>query len=191
MAKVIKTEIELNETTKAIVSNIANVGKEIQNHLVDLMISISATRNTAPAERFLSGVMLLSANKDGSKPKMQSIVRATAIKFWLETYGFCSYGKSKKTGKFGMQLNGKGTNGLDTMTQDQLGEHFKIAAKAIWNKITPEKAFMVFDLDARLTATLKAAKEALEATDMPEGKTHKVNADRLAKLEELVKAIAA
>ena len=163
-------------------NSVRSIGKEIHTHLCDIMKFIAspeANGDVSTATHFLT---LLMNEKEGES---RSIVRADAVKNWLEAYAFCKWGKDK-SGKAAFKLNRKA---LDSVISDKdaLRVHFKEAAGNPWNVFTKAKPFTFFDLDAAIAALVKRAENApdIPAELVEAGKSHKIPADKLAALKAL------
>lgn len=173
-AKTIRARsIEINKAARTL-------GKDIQSHIVTIarhILSEESNGDTSLATHF---VTLLNEKREGQS---NSIVRSTAVKNWFETFAACTWGKTKD-GKEGFKLNKKMRDHLLANSSD-MKEHMTSAIRTKWNELTPEKPFQVFDLDAAIAALVKRAEEKAQE-ETPEGKHHKISAEKL----ELLKSLA-
>lgn len=152
MAKKI-TAKDIREESKAIHANVRGVSKAIHTHLMRIARHVFDHGDVTEATFFIKPLMAI----DKKTGEMNSTVRVTAIKDWLETFGMCKW--NSKEDQF--KINSKMRNALHA-DNDEYREHFKQAAKTPWNKLTAEKKFNGFDLEAALKAVLTRASEAEE-----------------------------
>lgn len=179
MAKAIATT-DLKARSIELATSARQLGKDIHTHLMAIarhIASPEANGDVSLATHFVT--LLMMKDKEGES---RAVVRADAVKNWLEAFAFCQWGKTKD-GKEGFKLS---RTRLDEITAD----HFKVAASNPWNVYTKAKPFQIFDLDAAMKALLKRAKEKAEE-QTPEGVKHKIDVDHLAKLEAMIKEIGA
>lgn len=168
--------VELSNSVKAI-------GVEIHNHLCDIMKDIAKNRNTGVAAHFLS--LLVANDKEGNS---RSVVRADAVKAWLEAFAFCRFGS--KDGKLTDKLNGAALESV--LDVKAMADHVKTAKANPWNVFTKAKPFVNFDLLAIIKGAVDRADLREKATKtgelkIPEGaKADNIPADVLAKLRELI-----
>lgn len=172
----------LKDRSIELAKSVRSIGKEIHTHLCDIMKHIAskeANGDVTPATHFLN---LLMDVKEGES---RSVVRADAVKNWLEAYAFVTWGKDK-SGKAAFKLNRKA---LDSVVSDNdaFRTHCKEAASNPWNVFTKAKPFTFFDLEAAIASLIKRAEDAPEipADLQAAGKAHKIPADKLAALKAL------
>jgi hypothetical protein len=173
----------LKARSAELAKSVRSIGKEIHTHLCDIMKHIAskeANGDVTPATHFLT--LLMMNDKEGES---RAIVRADAVKNWLEAYAFVTWSKDK-AGKAAFKLNRKA---LDSVVSDNdaFRTHCKEAASNPWNVYTKAKAFTFFDLDAAIAALVKRAENAPDVPlELQEaGKHHKIPADKLAALKAL------
>lgn len=156
--------IEINKSAKTL-------GKEVHTHLMHIAKHIAMSRDTTLATHFVTLLM----NKD-AEGESRSIVRADAVKNWLEAFAFCVWGK-QKDGKEGFKLRSEALANIEDT-------HFATAAANPWNEYTKAKPFAIFDLDKAIEALIKRAEEK-QGEECPEGKAHKIAAAKLEALKAL------
>lgn len=142
--------VELSKSVKAI-------GTEIHLHLVDIMVDIAKNRNTGIAGHFLK--LLMNVDKAGDS---KAIVRADAIKNWLEAFAFAKFPIDKATGKVGDKLN---KSMLDALTDPkEMALHIKTAKANPWYAYTTAKPFdNAIDVIAIIKGAVKKAEERKQA----------------------------
>lgn len=138
--------VELSKNVKAI-------GVDIHNHLVSIMLDIIKNRNTGIAAHFLK--LLMNADKEGNS---KSVVRADAVKNWLEAFAFFKYPLDKKTGKRADKLNKTALDSL--LTPADIAAHIKTAKANPWYKYTSAKPFdAALDIVAIIKGAVKRAED--------------------------------
>lgn len=142
----------LNNTSKQIGKDAKAFGRRIHTHLIAIAKHVLAHRDATVGGVFLKEMM--DVDKEGNS---RSVVRSEAIKNWLEAFGFCKWVKDGD--KQVMKINKKMLDAVSG-NLDETRKHFKEANATPWNKLTPEKPFNGFDLDAALKAVLTRAEAA-------------------------------
>lgn len=168
--------VEIRAKSIEIAATAKDIGKVIHTHCMNIarfIASPEANGDVTTATHFLT--LLMNKDKEGEK---RSIVRADAVKNWLEAFAFVTWGKTKD-GKEGFKLSRDRLNAAEP-------DHFKVAGGNPWNVYTKEKPFSIFDLDKAIAALVKRAAEKSSEV-CPEGIHHKIDAAKLAALQELAK----
>lgn len=132
--------------------NVKSVGKDIHDHLVTIMQDIAKNRNTGIARHFLE--LLMNNDKAGDS---KAIVRADAVKIWLEAFAFVKFPIDKAKGKRTDKLN---KSMLDELKEPAaMAAHIKTAKANPWYAYTTAKPF---DNPLDIIAIIKGAVERAE-----------------------------
>lgn len=176
------TASTLNATSKSIWTATRDIRKDIQSHLSNLLVYIMTNRDCSPAYYFTK---LLTEERAG---KSYSIIRAAAIKDWLEEGAFCRPHTDKKTNMKTYRLNKSALDELLAQGEEATAEYVKRWSATKWNEYKADPEFKGFDLDAAIKAAIKKAEEAVANDDLTEEQRKKVivPADKLAALKALV-----
>jgi hypothetical protein len=176
--KKISPEKVLRTVSAEISKRAKTLGADIHKHNCDIMAHIIKTRDVTVATHFVTLLMAMKGEVS------HSTVRSQAVLAWFTEFGFVKWSKTKD-GKPGFKLNGKKLDALLADTaKDDLAAHIKLAKATKWNELTPEKPIAIYDFDAAFATLIKTGEKKANET-LPEGKTHKVTAEHLAKARAL------
>jgi hypothetical protein len=175
--------IEIHKSTR-------DIAKQVHEHLLTIMGHIVAHKDTTVATHFY----MLLAEVSKSDGKSYSVIRASAVKEWLETYAFCRFGK-QKNGQPGFLLANKAYDAFfgddGKLIIAEYAKHVASAKGNPWHKIKADETFKPFDLMVQLASLVKRAEtKAKEDRKGPNGETDSIPADILAALAELTKKAA-
>ena len=171
------------ETASVLIAkNVKAVGVEIHNHLVVIMTDIVKNRNTGNAAHFLT--LLVANDKEGNS---KSVVRADAVKNWLEAFAFVRFGN--KDGKLTDKLNGKALDSL--VDPKEMAAHVRTAKSNPWYNYTTAKPVVPFDIIEAIKSAVKRAEDretkvAAGEIVLPAGKVDNIPHDFLDALKALV-----
>ncbi len=157
----------LNKRSNEIAKTASAFGKEVQIHLVDLMMHVirggkdgTPSMDVTPAAIFHKAVA--KATVVNGKTVRHSVLRSEAIKKWLQDFAFVTFGNDK------VSLNKAAFN--RELKLDNFKSHIAKAKANPWFKYQPESNATpaAFDIDAAILSMIESIERRQEAAMDPE-----------------------